>query len=76
MFDAGLVDEVKALLEKHGTISRTAAQAVGYRELIERFNSTAELPDDIQETVKEEIKAHTRQLARRQETWFLSLIHI
>lgn len=76
MFDAGLVDEVKALIKKNGTISRTAAQAVGYRELIERFDSTAELSDDIQETVKEEIKAHTRQLARRQETWFRSFAEI
>ena len=35
MFAAGLVDEVHGLLETHGTLSRTALQAVGYREVIE-----------------------------------------
>src|SRR6185436_4581831 len=32
MFAAGLVEEVRGLLAKHGTFSRTALQAVGYRE--------------------------------------------
>jgi tRNA dimethylallyltransferase len=35
MFAAGLVEEVRGLLAKCGTLSKTAMQAVGYREVIE-----------------------------------------
>jgi tRNA dimethylallyltransferase len=35
MFAAGLVDEVRGLLGRYGTLSRTAMQAVGYREVAE-----------------------------------------
>ena len=35
MFAAGLVEEVRGLLAKYGTLSRTAFQAVGYREIID-----------------------------------------
>jgi len=35
MFGAGLVEEVQTLLAKYGALSRTAMQAVGYREVIE-----------------------------------------
>jgi tRNA dimethylallyltransferase len=35
MFAAGLVEEVQRLLAKYGSLSRTAMQAVGYREVIE-----------------------------------------
>src|SRR5262249_12568204 len=35
MFAAGLVDEVRGLLARYGNLSRTARQAVGYREAIE-----------------------------------------
>ncbi len=71
MFDDGLVDEVKSLIKSYGSLSRTAAQAVGYRELIECFDGDGDL-----EKAKEEIAAHTRQLARRQETWFRSFAEI
>ena len=76
MFDEGLVAEVKALLEKYGTLSRTAAQAVGYRELIEGFDDNLDLSTEDLAVAKREIKAHTRQLARRQETWFRSFTEI
>jgi tRNA dimethylallyltransferase len=39
MFAAGLVEEVRGLLAKHGTLSRTAMQAVGYREVIDFLQS-------------------------------------
>ena len=71
MFAQGLVDEVKQLLERSGKLSRTAAQAVGYRELIDCFEHGGDL-----DAVQEEIAAHTRQLARRQETWFRSFSEI
>ena len=35
MFAAGLVEEVRGLLQTYGTLSRTALQAVGYREVAE-----------------------------------------
>jgi len=39
MFAAGLVDEVRGLLDKYAALSRTAMQAVGYREVIELLHS-------------------------------------
>ncbi|GAA5510847.1 tRNA (adenosine(37)-N6)-dimethylallyltransferase MiaA [Novipirellula caenicola] len=71
MFASGLVDEVAGLIEKYGELSRTAAQAVGYRELLECLSQHGDL-----ETTKQEIAAHTRQMARRQETWFRSFAEI
>ena len=68
MFERGLVDEVQQLLKQHGELSRTAMQAVGYREVIEML----EHDSDLDETI-ELVKSRTRQFARRQETWFRSL---
>jgi tRNA dimethylallyltransferase len=68
MFSAGLVDEVQGLLARPRPLSRTAAQAVGYREVIEYLEGRRNL----RETV-ELVKTHTRQLVRRQRTWFRSL---
>lgn len=69
MFAAGLVAEVQAVVAKYGTLSRTAAQAVGYGEVLEFLNGTQ--PDERE--CHERVKAGTRQFARRQETWFHSL---
>jgi len=63
-----LVDEVRGLIEKHGTLSRTASIAVGYREVIALLEGKID-----ERTAVEEVIAHTRQLARRQETWLRSL---
>jgi tRNA dimethylallyltransferase len=68
MFAAGLVDETRGLLDRHGSLSRTASQAVGYREVIEHLHGRRGLAETI-----EHVKARTRQFARRQETWFRSL---
>jgi tRNA dimethylallyltransferase len=68
MFAAALVDEVRGLLEKHGALSRTALQAVGYREVVEHLRGKHDLAEAI-----ELVKARTRQFARRQDTWFRSL---
>ena len=68
MFRSGLVDEVRGLIEKHGTLSRTASIAVGYREVIALLEGKID-----ERTAVEEVIAHTRQLARRQETWLRSL---
>ncbi|WP_419189252.1 tRNA (adenosine(37)-N6)-dimethylallyltransferase MiaA [Stieleria marina] len=71
MFQSGIVDEVRGLLDRYQSLSRTAAQGVGYRELIEYVRDGGDL-----DRIKEEIAAHTRQLARRQETWFRSFTEI
>ncbi|TWT55097.1 IPP transferase [Rubripirellula amarantea] len=71
MFQAGLVGEVQSLLDRPGGMSRTARQAVGYREVIEHLDGTIDL-----DTAKEQVAAHTRRLARRQETWFRSFKEI
>jgi tRNA dimethylallyltransferase len=62
MIEAGLIDEVKKLLQyKH----LNALQTVGYAEIIEYLEGKIELLQAI-----EEIKIHTRQYAKRQMTWF------
>ena len=71
MFQVGLIDEIKRLVEQFGELSRTARQAVGYREIL---NGLAE--GQSQSEMMEEVAAHTRQLARRQETWFRSFQEI
>lgn len=65
MLAAGWVEEVRGLLARYGTLSHTAAEATGYRELIEHVEGR--LPLDV---AAERIKIATRQLARRQMKWF------
>ncbi len=68
MFAAGLVEEVRRLLAGSRSLSRTARQGVGYREVIEHLEGRR----DWAETVAL-VDRHTRQLAKRQCTWFRSL---
>ena len=68
MFESGLIDEVRGLLEKHGELSHTAAQAVGYREVIEHLNG-----DHTEDETRELVLVRTRRFARHQETWFRNL---
>lgn len=68
MFAAGLVDEVQAILTRYQALSRTASQAVGYREVIQGLRQG----DDLAKTI-ETVKTRTRRFARHQETWFRSL---
>ena len=65
MLAAGWVEEVRALLRTYGTLSHTAAEATGYRELIDHLAGKLSLDDAV-----EQIKIATRQLARRQMKWF------
>ncbi|MBO2459722.1 tRNA (adenosine(37)-N6)-dimethylallyltransferase MiaA [Actinomadura violacea] len=65
MWDAGLVDEVRAL-EKHGLRDGlTAGRALGYAQVL-RFLAG----EWTQERAKEETIRTTRRFARRQESWF------
>jgi tRNA dimethylallyltransferase len=66
MFAQGLVEEVRRLL--NGSLSKTARQAVGYKELIEHLDGYTDLRATL-----ELVKLHSHQLAKRQCTWFRSL---
>ena len=65
MFNNGFVAEVEALVAKHGSLGRTAAQAVGYQEVLALLHAECSLNEAI-----EQVKIRTRRFARRQETWF------
>lgn len=64
MVDAGLVEEAIAL-ERLGP-SRTARQALGYRQIYERSGAERH---KTQETVRDIVTA-TKKFAKRQEAWF------
>jgi len=64
MVDAGLRDEVAALLAEPGGLSLQAAQAVGYAEMIDHLRGDCSLEDAL-----ERIKINTRRLAKQQRTW-------
>jgi len=68
MFERGLVDETRQVLSRFGQLSRTASQAVGYRETLEHLEGQRDL-----EATISLVKTRTRQLAKRQETWFRGL---
>lgn len=68
MFAAGLVEEVHELSSRSQPLSRTASQAVGYREVIDHLHGARDLAETI-----ELVKLRTRQFAKRQRTWFRSL---
>jgi tRNA dimethylallyltransferase len=63
--DAGFLDEVRRVSEHLGGWSRTAAQALGYRELRAHLDGELTLADAVQLAV-----TRTRQFARRQRAWF------
>ncbi|MBQ5331415.1 MAG: tRNA (adenosine(37)-N6)-dimethylallyltransferase MiaA [Oscillospiraceae bacterium] len=63
MLSEGLVSEVRRVYELYST--RTAAGAIGYKELIPYLNNETDL-----ETALGNIKQGTRRYAKRQLTWF------
>ena len=63
MLAGGLLDEARALVGRR--LSRTAAQALGYRELLEHLAAARTL-----EEARDELVRRTRRLARRQLRWF------
>ena len=60
----GLIDEVKELMEKYGEID-LFKRTIGYCEVLEYLKNKIKVVDMI-----EKITIHTRQLAKRQATWF------
>jgi len=68
MFDAGLVDEVRALRARGDLhTDLPAVRAIGYRQVWEHLAGQTDLAD-----CREKVLAATRQLAKRQLTWLRS----
>lgn len=65
MLEDGLLEEVRRLLDRGFREALTAAQAIGYKELVPVLESGA----DLQSAVTA-IKQATRRYAKRQMTWF------
>ena len=64
MFEEGLESEVRQSVEKYGN-DAAGLSSIGYREWLDYFGKKISY-----EQVKEQILIHTRQYAKRQETWF------
>jgi tRNA dimethylallyltransferase len=65
MFEMGLVEETRKLLELGLEQNPTAMQALGYRQVVEYLKGIRSLEDTINL-----VKIRTWQFARRQMTWF------
>lgn len=65
MMDAGLVDEVKGLLDRGLREGITAPQAIGYKEIVAALDGECDLDEAVAA-----IKQATRRYAKRQRTWF------
>jgi tRNA dimethylallyltransferase len=65
MFDEGLVEEVKTLLDKGYNPELSSFQALGYKEVVDYLNGKYSL-----EETKKLVKKNTRNFAKRQLTYF------
>lgn len=64
MYQMGIVDETKALIEKHGRISNII-DTIGYKEILTYLDGEATLEEAL-----DKLRQHTRNYAKRQLTWF------
>lgn len=65
MFDEGLLEETRALLDNGLLEGKTASKAVGYAQAIDVIAGRASVAEAVAATA-----LATRQLSRRQRTWF------
>ncbi len=65
LMDLGLLEEVRSLAARPGGLSRTARQALGYRELLTHIEDGVPLVDAVDQAI-----GRTRAFARRQLAWF------
>jgi tRNA dimethylallyltransferase len=65
MIEAGLVDEVRGIMNEPKGISDTARQALGYKEIIEHIERRWTLEEAVDATI-----LRTQQFAVRQERWY------
>lgn len=63
--EAGFLDEVRRVWGHEAGVSRTAAQALGYKELALHIDGELGLDEAVELAVR-----RTRRFARRQERWF------
>ena len=63
--EAGFLDEVRTLASRAGGLSRTARQALGYRQLLAHLERDVPLEDALEEAL-----GKTRVFAHRQRVWF------
>ncbi len=61
----GFLEEVRGLLAAPRGLSRTAGQALGYRELIDHLAGGPDLDESLELAIR-----RTRRFARRQRSWF------
>jgi len=71
MFEAGFVDEVRALITGPRPLHLVPSQGVGYREVIELLEGRSSVPETVAL-----IQLRTRQFAKRQRTWARGLAEI
>lgn len=64
MHEMGIVEETKALIEKHGRISNII-DTIGYKEILTYLDGESTLEEAL-----DKLKQHTRNYAKRQLTWF------
>ena len=65
MMEAGLLEEVKGLLDRGYDGSLVSMQGLGYKEFLPYFAGEISLEDAVTE-----LKTGTRRFAKRQLTWF------
>jgi tRNA dimethylallyltransferase len=65
MYAGGLLEEVRNLSQRYPSLSQTAASAIGYAEALSVLRGTHTLGE-----AKQRTEIRTRQLAKRQMTWF------
>lgn len=65
MFEEGLEQEVKRLIDSGLTRENISMQGIGYKEMFDYFDGMHDI-----DTAKELIKQDTRHFAKRQLTWF------
>ncbi|SFQ33566.1 tRNA dimethylallyltransferase [Amycolatopsis arida] len=65
MFDAGFVDEVRALVDRGLREGRTASRALGYQQVLAELDGAGDFAAAAEATV-----VATRRFVRRQRSWF------
>lgn len=70
IFEAGIVDETRGLLEQGG-LSRSAQKAIGYRETLAHLRGELSL-----EQAMERVERNTWRLARKQRAWLKSFPNV
>jgi tRNA dimethylallyltransferase len=65
MLEDGLLEEARGLLSRGESLDSTALNTVGYKEAFSYLRGELDLP-----AMTALIKQHSRNYAKRQETWF------